>query len=63
VTYEHGRRQYVAILSGVSGWAGIGLAAGSTKPSDGLSASRRLRSIVELHLARGTLAVFALPSD
>ena len=27
-TYEHGGKQYVAILSGVGGWAGIGLAAG-----------------------------------
>jgi PQQ-dependent dehydrogenase (methanol/ethanol family) len=27
-TYMHGGKQYVAILSGVGGWAGIGLAAG-----------------------------------
>ncbi|WP_201830953.1 methanol/ethanol family PQQ-dependent dehydrogenase [Microvirga zambiensis] len=27
-TYEHRGRQYVAVLSGVGGWAGIGLAAG-----------------------------------
>jgi glucose dehydrogenase len=27
-TYEQGGRQYVAVLSGVGGWAGIGLAAG-----------------------------------
>jgi lanthanide-dependent methanol dehydrogenase len=27
-TYEHNGRQYVAVLSGVGGWAGIGLAAG-----------------------------------
>jgi alcohol dehydrogenase (cytochrome c) len=27
-TYEHGGRQYIAVLSGVGGWAGIGLAAG-----------------------------------
>jgi len=27
-TYENGGRQYVAVLSGVGGWAGIGLAAG-----------------------------------
>jgi lanthanide-dependent methanol dehydrogenase len=31
-TYEHGGRQYVAILSGVGGWAGIGLAAGLLAP-------------------------------
>lgn len=27
-TYEHKGRQYIAVLSGVGGWAGIGLAAG-----------------------------------
>ena len=27
-TYEHNGKQYVAVLSGVGGWAGIGLAAG-----------------------------------
>ena len=32
MTYEHGGRQYVAILSGVGGWAGIGLAAGLLQP-------------------------------
>ena len=28
MTYQHGGKQYVAVLSGVGGWAGIGLAAG-----------------------------------
>jgi glucose dehydrogenase len=27
-TFEHGGKQYVAVLSGVGGWAGIGLAGG-----------------------------------
>jgi PQQ-dependent dehydrogenase (methanol/ethanol family) len=31
-TYEQGGRQYVAVLSGVGGWAGIGLAAGLLSP-------------------------------
>src|SRR2546427_6965392 len=31
-TYEHGGKQYIAILSGVGGWAGIGLAAGLLTP-------------------------------
>jgi glucose dehydrogenase len=34
MTYEHGGRQYVAILSGVGGWAGIGLAAGLLAPEE-----------------------------
>jgi lanthanide-dependent methanol dehydrogenase len=33
-TYEQGGRQYVAILSGVGGWAGIGLAAGLLAPEN-----------------------------
>ena len=33
-TYEHGGKQYVAILSGVGGWAGIGLAAGLLAPAE-----------------------------
>ena len=31
-TYEHDGKQYVAVLSGVGGWAGIGLAAGLMTP-------------------------------
>jgi len=33
-TYEQGGRQYLAVLSGVGGWAGIGLAAGLTTPEN-----------------------------
>jgi glucose dehydrogenase len=33
-TYEQGGRQYLAVLSGVGGWAGIGLAAGLTSPEN-----------------------------
>jgi len=32
VTYTHGGKQYVAVYSGVGGWAGIGLAAGLLNP-------------------------------
>ena len=52
MTYEHGGRQYVAVLSGVGGWAGIGLAAGLTKPQRRSGRGRRLRGAVELHRAR-----------
>jgi len=33
-TYVHNDKQYVGILSGVGGWAGIGLAAGLTNPAN-----------------------------
>src|SRR5258707_12311351 len=38
MTYEQGGKQYVAVLSGVGGWAGIGLAAGLPDPTAGLGA-------------------------
>ncbi len=34
MTYEHNGKQYVAVLSGVGGWAGIGLAAGLLNPEN-----------------------------
>jgi PQQ-dependent dehydrogenase (methanol/ethanol family) len=34
MTYEHAGKQYVAVLSGVGGWAGIGLAAGLLQPEN-----------------------------
>src|ERR1700681_4527816 len=33
-TYEHGGKQYIAVLSGIGGWAGIGLAAGLLAPEN-----------------------------
>ena len=32
MTYEHEGKQYVGVLSGIGGWAGIGLAAGLMAP-------------------------------
>ena len=37
MTYEHAGKQYIAVLSGMGGWAGIGLAAGLTDPTAGLA--------------------------
>ena len=34
MTYVHDDRQYIGVLSGVGGWAGIGLAAGLTDPAN-----------------------------
>ena len=57
MTYEHGGRQYVAILSGVGGWAGIGLAAGLTKPQDGLGAVGGYAALSNYTALGGTLTV------
>ncbi len=63
MTYEHGGKQYVAILSGVGGWAGIGLAAGLTKPTDGLGAVGGYAALSNYTALGGTLTVFTLPNS
>jgi PQQ-dependent dehydrogenase (methanol/ethanol family) len=62
MTYEHGGKQYVAVLSGVGGWAGIGLAAGLTNPTDGLGAVGGYKALSDYTRLGGQLTVFALPS-
>ncbi len=63
MTYEHGGRQYVAVLSGVGGWAGIGLAAGLTDPHAGLGAVGGYAALNDYTSLGGTLTVFALPKN
>jgi lanthanide-dependent methanol dehydrogenase len=61
MTYEHGGKQYVAVLSGVGGWAGIGLAAGLTDPHAGLGAVGGYAALSNYTALGGQLTVFALP--
>jgi lanthanide-dependent methanol dehydrogenase len=61
MTYEHGGQQFVAILSGVGGWAGIGLAAGLTDPTAGLGAVGGYAALSQYTALGGQLTVFALP--
>src|SRR6201995_3279254 len=58
-TYEHGGKQYLAILSGVGGWAGIGLAAGLTNPTEGLGAVGGYAALTNYTSLGGSLTVFA----
>jgi len=60
-TYTHDGKQYVAVLSGVGGWAGIGLAAGLTEPTAGLGAVGAYQSLANYTQLGGVLTVFALP--
>ncbi len=60
-TYEQGGRQYIAVLSGVGGWAGIGLAAGLTDPTAGLGAVGGYAALSNYTALGGALTVFALP--
>jgi lanthanide-dependent methanol dehydrogenase len=62
-TYEHRGKQYVAILSGVGGWAGIGLAAGLTDPQAGLGAVGGYAGLRDYTSLGGQLTVFALPGN
>ncbi len=61
MTYEHDGKQYVAVLSGIGGWAGIGLAAGLTKPNDGLGAVGGYSALSDYTALGGQLTVFAIP--
>jgi PQQ-dependent dehydrogenase (methanol/ethanol family) len=66
-TWEFGGKQYVGVLSGIGGWAGIGIAAGlddgsSSTNSEGLGAVGAYRSLGAYTKLGGTLTVFALPN-
>ncbi len=63
MTYEHKGKQYVAVLSGVGGWAGIGLAAGLTNSTDGLGAVGGYAALSQYTALGGQLTVFTLPTD
>jgi len=60
-TYTHGGKQYVGVFSGIGGWAGIGMAAGLDKDTDGLGAVGGYRELRDYTDLGGQLTVFALP--
>ena len=62
-TYERDGQQYVAILSGIGGWAGIGLAAGLTDANDGLGAVGGYASLSRYTALGGQLTVFTVPDQ
>jgi PQQ-dependent dehydrogenase (methanol/ethanol family) len=61
MTYVHGGKQYIAVLSGVGGWAGIGMAAGLSKDTDGLGAVGAYKALSNYTQLGGVLTVFSLP--
>ncbi|MCB1786308.1 MAG: methanol/ethanol family PQQ-dependent dehydrogenase [Gammaproteobacteria bacterium] len=61
-TYMHNGKQYVAVLSGLGGWAGIGMAAGLTDPTAGLGAVGAYASLSNYTQLGGQLTVFELPN-
>lgn len=60
ITYTYGGKQYVAILSGVGGWAAIGLSNNLTKATEGLGAVGATATLGDYTNLGGTLLVFAL---
>ncbi len=60
-TYVHDGKQYIGVLSGVGGWAGIGLAAGLTESTAGLGTVGAYKALSSYTQLGGTLTVFAVP--
>jgi lanthanide-dependent methanol dehydrogenase len=61
--YVHEGKQYIAVLSGIGGWAGIGLAAGLTEPTEGLGAVGGYAGLSDYTALGGVLTVFTLPDS
>ena len=61
-TYEHKGKQYIGTFSGIGGWAGIGMAAGLEKDTDGLGAVGGYRELNQYTELGGSLTVWALPN-
>jgi alcohol dehydrogenase (cytochrome c) len=59
-TFEHNGKQYLAVLSGVGGWAGIGMAAGLSEDTAGLGAVGAYKQLSNYTQLGGVLTVFGL---
>jgi PQQ-dependent dehydrogenase (methanol/ethanol family) len=62
-TWTYNGKQYVGVLSGIGGWAGIGMAAGLTGDTEGLGAVGAYKSLDKYTQLGGVLTVFALPDQ
>jgi lanthanide-dependent methanol dehydrogenase len=60
MTYMYKGKQYVAVLTGVGGWAAIGLAEGLSKGTEGLGAVGLTTTLADYTNLGGTLVVFSL---
>lgn len=59
-TFQHAGKQYVSVLSGIGGWAGIGMAMGLKNDADGDSAVGLYKGISNWTNLGGVLSVFSL---
>ena len=62
-TWTYNGKQYVGVLSGIGGWAGIGMAAGLEGDTDGLGAVGAYKALSQHTQLGGVLTVFALPDS
>ena len=60
-TWSHKGKQYIGVLSGVGGWAGIGMAAGLINDTDGLGAVGAYKGLDSYTRLGGVLSTFSLP--
>jgi alcohol dehydrogenase (cytochrome c) len=60
-TWMHDGKQHIGVLSGIGGWAGIGLAAGLTEDTAGLGAVGAYKALSSYTQLGGVLTVFSLP--
>jgi len=60
-SWGHKGKQYVGVLSGIGGWAGIGMAAGLVQDTDGLGAVGAYKGLGAFTRLGGVLSVFSLP--
>jgi alcohol dehydrogenase (cytochrome c) len=60
IVYSYDGKEYVAMLTGVGGWAGIGLAAGLTNPTAGLGAVGAAADLGKYTTLGGDLVVFTI---
>ena len=63
MSFEHKGKQYVAVLSGIGGWAALGLAAGLTDPNAGLGTVGAFSDLAKYTNLGGTLTVFELGGE
>ncbi len=61
-TYSNGGKQYVGVLSGIGGWAGVAMNLGLTNPTDALGAAGGYAELTKYNAAPGggALTVFSL---
>jgi alcohol dehydrogenase (cytochrome c) len=62
-TWNYNGKQYIGVLSGVGGWAGIGMAAGLQGDTDGLGAVGAYRQLTDFTQLGGVMTVFTLPDS